>query len=105
MANVGKKTKSSSSSKSPVDAIKSLDATFESESAKKLAERPPNSFTRAEYMQTTGTSSTTASKRIGLLLKTGKIIPVRFPVKKADQVIQMMQGYQIVDVPNSAPRK
>lgn len=80
--------------------ITTLDASLES-----VRERPENSFTRQEYMDATGTKRSAAVTRIGLLVKAGKIKPVRIPVKKADGVIQVMPGYQVVDDASASPRK
>ena len=93
----GKTQNNSGSSACPKAAIEKLDQTFEETKAEKLAERPPNSFTRAEYIETTGIAKSTAANRLNLLLKSGKIKPIRFPVRKSDSVIQLTQGYQIVD--------
>ena len=66
------------------------------------AERPKNAFTSKEYMERFGISRNVAQKRLAKLKQAGKVRSVRFRVKKDNGVVQLLDGYQLIEETQNA---
>jgi hypothetical protein len=62
-----------------------------------LPPRPPNSFTRSEYMKENGVAQSTATTALRRLADAGKIRSVRFKVASVDGRVETRTGWQLVE--------
>jgi len=68
-----------------------------------LPERPPNSFTQAEYQRENGVSKSTATRMIEKLYAAGQIRPVKFHIEQRDRKRVLVGGWQLAPTAPTAP--